>query len=100
MPIKLHGDAEKFVRMLDSYPQDMDVKYQMDNKTFYHHWLNEEYGGSILDPVINYEKVSESFEAYDRVEIPNSLRQDIADSQIKDPKYYVIQNLIVFTNQE
>lgn len=52
----VEGAALKFERMLETYPLDLDIKYQGGNDTILHHWLNIFYGGSILNPVVNHKK--------------------------------------------
>jgi hypothetical protein len=49
------------MRLLEMYPADLENKYLKDNSSliFEKHWLNEYYGGSLMNPLINFEKDGE-----------------------------------------
>ena len=60
------------------------------------------YGGSVLDPVINYIKINDTSKEEQRTELGNTLRQDIALAYYnhKPLKYYVIQNVYIHEKED
>jgi hypothetical protein len=93
------GDTGKFVQYLEGFPFDeIDKKFQFNGKNawfFQQQWENPYYGGSSLNPVINYLSSDDS-QIVERLEIPNSLRSKIAN--FKNPKFITVKNVEIKAN--
>ena len=94
------NEVADFVMDLEAFPiHEIDYKFQMKNDTvafFKNVWEDPQYGGSCLDPIVNYRKTSTPG-LMQRTEIGNSLRQEISLNYEQNMKsrYFIIQNVLV-----
>lgn len=77
LPEYKKDQVPKFIVELEDFPAEIFDKYKKENKAqiFKTEWENEMYGGSVLDPVVNFETLKDGKKF--KKKLPNYLRDDL-----------------------
>lgn len=92
----------KFIIELEDFPQEIFEKFKKENKAdvIKSEWENEMYGGSVLDPIVNFETLTDGNKFEKR--IPNYLRDDLEEIAAENVscRHFNLKNVFIHEKRD